>query len=89
MPPNPGGNTSKRRPSRPLRVPATISFGKDSWSISDTYSYGGSTVNVSAIAVDAAGKLFVGGQVSDSAGKLWWLVRKGVPGTKRVRQGNK
>jgi len=43
MPPNPGGNTSKRRPSRPLRVPATISFGKDSWSISDTYSYGGSS----------------------------------------------
>lgn len=59
------------------------------WTISDTYSYGGSTVNVSAIAVDATGKLFVGGQVSDSAGKLWWLVRKGVPGTKRVKQDGK
>lgn len=59
------------------------------WSISDTYSYGGSSVNVSAIAVDAAGKLFVGGQVADGTGKLWWLVRKGVPGTKRVKQGGK
>ena len=59
------------------------------WTISDTYSYGGSTVNVSAIAVDATGRLFVGGQVSDSAGKLSWLVRKGVPGTKLVKQGRK
>ncbi len=47
------------------------------------------TVDVSAITVDAAGHLFVGGQASDSAGKLWWLVRKGVPGTKRVKQGGK
>jgi hypothetical protein len=63
--------------------------GGATWSISDTYSYGGSTVNVSSITADSAGNLFVGGHVSDSAGKLWWLVRKGVPGTKRVKQGGK
>jgi hypothetical protein len=63
--------------------------GGATWSSSDTYSYGGSTMNVSTITEDAAGNLFVCGQAADSAGKLWWLVRKGVPGTKRVRQGGK
>jgi hypothetical protein len=63
--------------------------GGATWSLSDTYSYGGSTVNGFTITEDTAGKLFVSGSVSDSAGKLWWLVRKGVPGTKRVKQGGK
>ena len=63
--------------------------GGVTWSISDAYSYGGSTVNVSSITEDAAGNLFVCGQAADSAGKLWWLVRKGVPGTKRVKQRGK
>jgi hypothetical protein len=61
--------------------------GGATWTVSDTYSYGGSTVNVSCIVEDAAGNLLVSGSVTDSAGKLWWLVRKGVPGTKRVKQG--
>ena len=63
--------------------------GGATWSISDSYSYGGSTVYVAGITEDAAGNLFVCGQVSNSAGKLWWLVRKGVPGIKRVKQGGK
>ena len=63
--------------------------GGSTWSITDTYSYGGSTVDLSTIAEDAAGNLFVCGQAADSAGKLWWLVRKGVPGTTRVKQGGK
>lgn len=63
--------------------------GGATWSISDTYSYGGSSVYVSCITVDSSGKLLVSGQVADSAGKLWWLVRKGVPGTKKVKQGGK
>lgn len=63
--------------------------GGATWSISDTYSYGGSTVDVSTIVEDAGGNLFVSGQVTDNAGKLWWLVRKGVPGTKLVKQGGK
>jgi len=63
--------------------------GGVTWSISDTYSYGGSTVYVSGITEAPSGKLFVSGSVSDSAGKLWWLVRQGVPGTKQVRQGGK
>lgn len=63
--------------------------GGATWTISDTYNYGGSTVYVSSIVEDAAGNLLVSGSVSDNAGKLWWLVRKGVPGTKRVKQGGK
>ncbi len=63
--------------------------GGATWSISDTYSYGGSTVSGFTITEDTTGKLFVSGSVSDSAGNLWWLVRKGVPGTKRVKQGGK
>lgn len=63
--------------------------GGATWGISDTYSYGGSSVYVAGTAVDAAGNLYVCGQVADSAGKLWWLVRKGVPGTKQVKQGRK
>lgn len=63
--------------------------GGATWSLSDTYSYGGGTVYVSGITEDSSGKLFVSGSVSDSAGQLWWLVRQGVPGTKRVKQGGK
>ncbi len=63
--------------------------GGATWSISDTYSYGGSTVDLSTIVEDAAGNLLVCGQAYDSAGKAWWLVRKGVPGTKVVKQGGK
>ena len=63
--------------------------GGSTWSITDTYSYGGSTVDLSTITEDAAGNLLVCGQAADSAGKLWWLVRKGVPGTTRVKQGGK
>jgi hypothetical protein len=51
--------------------------------------WGYSSKNVSAITEDAAGNLFVCGQAADSAGKLWWLVRNGVPGTTSVKQGGK
>jgi len=63
--------------------------GGATWTVSDTYSYGGSTVQVSGITEAPSGKLFVSGSVSDSAGKLWWLVRQGVPGTKQIKQGGK
>ena len=39
--------------------------------------------------LDAAGKIFVCGQAANSLGKLYWLVRKGTPGTKQVKQGGK
>jgi len=63
--------------------------GGATWSLSDTYSYGGTSVYVSGITEDSAGNLLVSGQVADSAGNLWWLVRQGVPGTKLVKQGGK
>ncbi len=63
--------------------------GGATWSISDNFSYGGTTVELSGMTLDEAGNIFVCGQVSNSAGKLSWLVRKGVPGTKLVKQGRK
>lgn len=63
--------------------------GGATWSISDTYNHGGSSVYVAGIAEDAAGNIYVCGQVADSSGKLWWLARKGVPGTKQVKQGGR
>lgn len=63
--------------------------GGATWSISDAYNYGGSSVYVAGTTQDAAGNILVCGQASDSAGKLWWLVRKGVPGTKQAKQGGK
>jgi hypothetical protein len=63
--------------------------GGATWSISDTYSLGGSTMEAETIRQDGNGNLFVCGQAFDSAGKPWWLVRKGVPGTTKVRQGGK
>lgn len=67
----------------------TSADGGTTWSISDSFSYGGSTVEVNGMTQDAAGNLFVCGKASNSTGKFYWLVRKGTPGTKLVKQGGK
>lgn len=58
------------------------------WSITDMAMTG---VNVEArgIVEDAAGNLMVCGQIPGAAGDLHWIVRKGAPGTKLVKQGGK
>jgi len=61
--------------------------GGTTWTISDSFSYGGSTVQVNGMTQDAAGNLFVCGQAANSSGRLYWLVRKGTPTTKLVKQG--
>ena len=63
--------------------------GGATWSISDNFSFGGATVELSGMALDAAGNIFVCGQAANSSGKLYWLVRKGTPTTKLVKQGGK
>ena len=63
--------------------------GGATWSISDNFSYGGATVELSGMALDTAGNIFVCGQAANSSGKLYWLVRRGTPTTKLVKQGGK
>ena len=67
----------------------TSTNGGATWVISDNFNYGGATVELSGMTLDAAGKIFVCGQAANSSGKLYWLVRKGTPGTKLVKQGGK
>jgi hypothetical protein len=63
--------------------------GGATWSISDNFTYGGSSVELSGIALNASGRIFVCGQAADRFGKLHWLVRKGTPTTTLVKQGKK
>jgi hypothetical protein len=67
----------------------TSADGGTTWTISDNFNYGGATLAVWGMTQDAAGNLFVCGQAANSAGSLYWLVRKGTPGTKLVKQGGK
>ncbi|MEO8428046.1 MAG: hypothetical protein ABI651_13125 [Verrucomicrobiota bacterium] len=59
------------------------------WTISDNFSYGGASVELSGMTLDEAGNIFVCGQAANSSGKLQWLVRKGTPTTTLVKQGKK
>lgn len=54
------------------------------WDLGFHPSYG-----VFAVVEDAAGNLIVCGQIAGAAGDLHWIVRKGTPGTKLVKQGGK
>lgn len=67
-------------------VVRTSSDGGQSWSIADM-ALTGSSVEARGIVEDPAGNLIVCGQVAGAAGDLHWIVRKGVPGTKLVKQG--
>ena len=58
------------------------------WSITDM-ALTGSNVEARGIVEDAAGNLIVCGQIAGTAGDLRWIVRKGTPGTKQVKQGGK
>ncbi len=58
------------------------------WSITDM-ALTGSNVEARGIVEDADRNLIVCGQVAGTAGDLRWIVRKGTPGTKQVKQGGK
>lgn len=56
------------------------------WSIADM-ALTGNSVEARGIVEDSSGNLMVCGQVMGAAGGLAWVVRKGTPGTKLVKQG--
>ncbi len=58
------------------------------WSITDM-AVAGVNVEARGIVEDAAGNLLVCGQIAGAAGDMHWIVRKGTPGTKLVKQGGK
>ena len=58
------------------------------WSITDM-ALTGSNVEARGIVEDADRNLIVCGQIAGTAGDLRWIVRKGTPGTKQVKQGGK
>lgn len=62
--------------------------GGVTWTISDSYTDAGGAES-SGVALDHAGNILVCGQVKDSSGTLHWLVRKGTPVVKTVKQGTK
>lgn len=68
-------------------VVRTSSNGGLTWSITDM-ALTGTSVEATGIVEDASGNLIVCGQVG-AAGDLRWIVRKGTPGTKQVKQGGK
>lgn len=51
--------------------------GGATWTLSDNFTFGGSSVQVFEMAADLAGNVYVCGQASDKSGKLFWIVRKG------------
>jgi hypothetical protein len=57
------------------------------WSITDNLAPVGGSAEATGIVEDAAGNLVVCGFVTGSAGDSSWIVRKGVAGTKLVKQG--
>lgn len=69
-------------------VVRTSSNGGLTWSITDM-ALTGTSVEATGIVEDTSGNLVVCGQVTGAAGDLRWIVRKGTPGTKQVKQGGK
>jgi beta-propeller repeat-containing protein len=67
-------------------VVRSSSDGGLTWSITDM-AVTGISVEARGIVEDTAGNLMVCGQVTGAAGGLDWIVRKGTPGTKLVKQG--
>ena len=69
-------------------VVRSSSDGGLTWSITDM-ALTGSNVEARGIVEDTSGNLVVCGQGTGAAGGLNWIVRKGTPGTKLVKQGKK
>lgn len=55
--------------------------GGATWSTVDAFTPGGFTTEADAIAIDAAGNVYVVGVADYNAGQSYWTVRKGVGGT--------
>jgi hypothetical protein len=58
--------------------------GGNTWTLSDSFNYGGYSVQVFEMTQDAAGNLYVCGQAEGASG-LAWLVRKGAWTTTTVK----
>jgi hypothetical protein len=67
-------------------VVRSSSDGGLTWSITDM-ALTGTSVEARGIVEDSSGNLMVCGQVPGAAGGLAWIVRKGTPSTKKVKQG--
>lgn len=67
-------------------VVRSSSDGGLTWSITDM-ALTGSSVEARGSVQDTSGNLVVCGQATGAAGGLAWIVRKGTPGTKLVKQG--
>jgi hypothetical protein len=65
----------------------TSTDGGLTWSITDNLAPAGSSAEARGIVEDASGNLVVCGFVTGTAGDMHWLVRKGTPATKLVKQG--
>jgi hypothetical protein len=76
-------NASTRKTHWIIRTSAD---GGLTWSITDNYAPTGAA-ETRGIVQDASDNLVVCGSVTDSTGALHWIVRKGTPGTKLVKQG--
>jgi hypothetical protein len=61
--------------------------GGATWSITDSLAPAGASAEARGIIEDAAGNLVVCGFVTGAAGDMHWVVRKGTPATKLVKQG--
>ncbi len=72
-------------------VVRTSSDGGLTWSITDMAVTGTSAMAVGIVenVSTTSTNLFVCGRIAGTAGDLRWVVRKGVPGTKTVKQGKR
>ncbi len=61
--------------------------GGETWSITDSLAPAGASAEARGIIEDADHNLVVCGYVTGAAGDMHWVVRKGTPGTKLVKQG--
>ena len=79
-------NASTRKTHWVIRSSAD---GGVTWSITDDLAPAGASAEATGIVEDASHNLVVCGFATGTAGDSRWIVRRGTPGTKQVKQGGK